>query len=400
MSSHLPLSGIRIADFSWVIAGPRCTEWLGAMGAEVIKVESRLRPDRLRSSEPFIDGAASLETSVSFNMLNYSKKSCTINLAAPQGRSLARQLIASCDVVIENFSSDAARKMGLTYEQLREANPALIVVSCSGLGRTGPSAEMRAFGKSIHAFSGLTLLTGWPGTPPRGVGTTWTDPLMGSVAVLAILAGIAHVRRTGEGVYFDLSMAETTMAVMAEAFLADDELSPGPQPRGNEDPETSLHDTYMCADGQWIAVTPHGEPERSSLYEVIRRATEVPAPARPGKDDSIGLDHDVRAWCAERPAEECLTVLAAATVCAAPVLSFDALRSDPHVVQRALMARLERPGGGEFIAPKLPWVQTPDPGFRYTPHGAFGQDNDYVFREILGLSTQDIAALTRNSVLA
>ena len=93
-------------------------------------------------------------------------------------------------------------------------------------------------------------------------------------------------------------------------------------------------------------------------------------------------------------------MLAAATVCAAPVLSFDALRSDPHVVQRALMARIERPGGGEFIAPKLPWVQTPDPGFRYTPHGAFGQDNDYVFREILGLSTQDIAALTGNSVLA
>ena len=109
MSSHLPLSGIRIADFSWVIAGPRCTEWLGAMGAEVIKVESRLRPDRLRSSEPFIDGAASLETSVSFNMLNYSKKSCTINLAAPQGRSLARQLIASCDVGFAFTVSQTAR---------------------------------------------------------------------------------------------------------------------------------------------------------------------------------------------------------------------------------------------------------------------------------------------------
>jgi len=219
VTTELPLEGIRIADFSWVLAGPHCTKWLGALGAEVIKVESHYRPDRFRAVSPFVDNQASINSSVAFNMLNYSKRDCTINLGTDEGQRLAQQLANSSDVVIENFSTGVAERLGLDYDDLSRTNPALVMVSCSGLGRTGPDAKMRAFGKSIHAFTGHTHLTGWPGTPPRGIGGTWTDPVTGVTAVLAILAGLAHARRTGRGVYIELSMAEATMALMAEPFL-------------------------------------------------------------------------------------------------------------------------------------------------------------------------------------
>lgn len=390
----LPLAGVRIADFSWVIAGPRCTAWLGALGAEVIKVESHNRPDRSRASTPYLGGAPSMDSSASFTMLNHSKRGCTINLGTREGRELAQRLAAECDVAIENFSTGAARKLGLVYEDLAEKHPALVMVSCSGLGRTGPDAGMRAFGKSIHAFSGLTYLTSWPGTPPRGPGTTWTDPLVGLTAVAAILAGLARVRRTGEGAYFDLSMAETTIALMCEAFLQVEAGIPV-APAGNASDEYRIHDTYRCADGHWVAITAHtGAEERALRHETGAPAGEQP----PGCPGDAG-DGNLRRWCLERPAAEVLQRLGRAGVCGASVRSFRELLYPAEGEEGLRYRTVSVDGVGAYPVIELPWRQEPEQGYVYTPAPRLGEDTDAVLRDVFGLDASAIAAARDNGSL-
>jgi benzylsuccinate CoA-transferase BbsF subunit len=401
MAETLPLEGVRIADFSWVLAGPHCTKWLGALGAEVIKVESHYRPDRFRGVPPFINNQQSLDTSVAWNMLNYSKRDCTINLGTAEGRALARELVATSDVVIENYATGVAERLGLSYVELSAEHPSLVMVSSSGLGRTGPDTAMRAFGKSIHGFSGHTYLTGWPGTPPRGIGGTWTDPLTGVTAALAILAGLAYARRTGRGVHFDLSMAEATIALMAEPFL--DYLATGiePQPSGNLSPACVPHNTFRCGDDRWLALAAHDAGEwralcavtempadLAALEEIASRAAQRPA-----------IERALDAWCGARGRDQAVACLQAAGVCCVPVQDYQEVLADAHFADRGLFTELINEGHGPYHILTLPWRQAPDSSATYAPAPKIGQDNEYVFKEILKLNTEEITRLTREDVL-
>ncbi len=397
----LPLAGVRIADFSWVLAGPHCTKWLGALGAEVIKVESHHRPDRFRAVAPFIAGTESVDSSVAFNMLNYSKRDCTINMGTAAGQKLAQQLVATSDVIIENFSAGVAERLGLSYAELAAANPKLVMISCSGVGRTGPDRGMRAFGKSIHAFAGHTYLTGWPGHPPRGIGGTWTDPVTGVTAALGILAGIAQARRTGRGLHMELSMAEATMALMAEPFL--DYLATGrePEARGNAVPDCAPHNNFHCRDGGWIAIAAHDAAEWAALCAVVDAPPALTAldTVASRLERLAEIDAMLDAWCAGQTRSAAFHTLRSAGVCAAPVLRFDELLTDEHFVARELMQELHNEGIGGYNIVKLPWRTMPPVSELYTPAPKLGQDNDYVFREVLQLSGEQIAGLTAQNVL-
>jgi benzylsuccinate CoA-transferase BbsF subunit len=401
MAGTRPLEGVRIADFSWVLAGPHCTKWLGALGAEVIKVESHYRPDRFRGVPPFINNKQSLDTSVAWNMLNYSKRDCTINLGTEEGRALARRLIATSDVVIENYATGVAERLGLSYTELSAEHRSLVMVSSSGLGRTGPDTGMRAFGKSIHGFSGHTYLAGWPGTPPRGIGGTWTDPLTGVTAALAILAGLAYARRTGRGVHFDLSMAEATIVLMAEPFLAYLATGEEPQPAGNLSEACVPHNTYRCGDGGWLALAAHDETEWRALCEVTATPAGLASlkgvAARTAHRQEI--DAALDAWCEAHQRDQAVALLQATGVCCVPVQGYQEVLADKHFADRGLFTELMNEGHGPYHILTLPWRQTPNSSTRYTPAPKIGQDNEYVFKEVLNLTAEDIARLTRADVL-
>lgn len=390
--SHLPLEGVRVADFSWVLAGPQCTKWLGALGAEIVKVESRHRPDSYRMNAPFLDeNPESLEGSVSWNMLNYSKKSFTINLGTSEGRGLAQRLVAVSEVAIENYSTGVAERVGLDYQALLKDNPSLVMVSSSGVGRTGPDSGRRAYGKAIHAFSGHTHLTAWPGTPPRGLGGTWTDPTTGMITVLAILAGLIYSRRTGESVHFDLSMAECTISLMADAFLDYFDGSE-PAPVGNRDTHDAPHNSFLCADG-WIGIACHTETEWQALAALLRQ-TEL---ARWDRETRLArveeIDSAIDAWCEQRPLKEALAALHAIGVCAVPVLTFSGVLSDGHFRDRGMITKLSKEGIGTYSAFKIPWISVPEVELNYSVAPHLGEHNGYVRKEILGLSEDDIDAL-------
>lgn len=378
----LPLSGLRVADFSWVIAGPRCTSWLGAMGADVIKVESHHRPDRARGNAPYL-GEPEFRSSVLFNLLNTSKRGLALDLSKPAGRELALDLVASVDVVVENFSTSAASRLGLTYEALSKVNPSLVMVSASGLGRTGPHADYRAFGKSIHAFSGHTYLHGWPGTPPRGTASTWTDPMVGVVATAAILQGVAHRSRTGRGVYFDLSMVEATLALLCEAFI-EFGLGRAPGPLGNAS-DLAVHDTFRCLDGKWVAVV--GDQ---------RAATKIAAIVGGELDGRV--PEALRAWCRTRSSADVLRSLAGPDLRCVPVHEPATVFKDApsHTGLRWRPVSVE--GVGTMPAVELPWVQYPMPPYVYEPAPSIGQHTDVVLREVLGLGDDGVQSLGRAGV--
>jgi crotonobetainyl-CoA:carnitine CoA-transferase CaiB-like acyl-CoA transferase len=205
-SAALPLAGIRVLDFSWVIAGPTATRYLAAMGADVIKVEAPGRGDPGRGSE--------LHT-----VLGQAKKAIVLDLKQPQGRADAQALAARSDVVIENFATGVMDRLDLGAEALQALNPGLIYVSASGLGRTGPESHAVAYGTLLQCYAGFAGLNRHPGNPPR-VGMAWLDPMCGLMLAYSVAAALWHRRRTHQGARIDFSMIEAMLWTMAAPLLS------------------------------------------------------------------------------------------------------------------------------------------------------------------------------------
>ncbi|MHB1161874.1 MAG: CaiB/BaiF CoA transferase family protein, partial [Chloroflexota bacterium] len=215
-SDSLPLSGMRVTDFSWHWAGPFCSKMLGHMGAEVIKIESQAKMEHSRHARPFADGLAGLNRSGLFNSRNQSRLGIRLNLKTQEGKALAKRLIAISDVVLENFAAGVMARLGLDYEALSANNPRLVMCSASAYGATGPHRGFISYGATQCAFTGLAQITGYEGGPPNMVGVHLADPVGGLYAGIAILAALEHRDRTGEGQYIDLSQAETMSALLVE----------------------------------------------------------------------------------------------------------------------------------------------------------------------------------------
>ena len=203
--TNAPLGNVRIADFTWQIAGPTCTRYLGLMGAEVIRVESSRRPDPYR------------ERTIS-HLINQNKKSITLNLSHPEAVGLAKHIATLSDVVIENFAPGVIERLGLGFEELAQENPDIIMVSSAGLGHTGPDFNQVAYGTLVQCFTGWSALQGYPGRGPE-IGGIWTDPMVGMLEVFLVNAALHRRWECGEGQYIDLSMAEATTMLLPEAVL-------------------------------------------------------------------------------------------------------------------------------------------------------------------------------------
>src|SRR6185437_11817409 len=236
----MPLAGVRVLDFSWVIAGPTATRYLAAMGAEVIKIEAPGRGDPGRTSE--------LHT-----VLGQAKKGIVLDLKKPEAVAIARDLAAKADVVFENFATGVMDRLGLGAAELQALNPNLLYVSASGLGRGGPEAHAVAYGTLLQCYAGFAGLNRHPEIAPR-VGFAWLDPMCGLMLAFIVAAGLWHRRRTGGVARIDFSMLEAMLWTMAEPLLAE-QLGVPPQPRGNNSSRFVPHGVYRCAgEDNWISI--------------------------------------------------------------------------------------------------------------------------------------------------
>ncbi len=263
--AKLPLAGIRVADFSWVWAGPYCTLQLAHLGAEVIRIETKTRPCVTRMLPPWPDGKpGSLNRSGYFNQYNQGKKSLSLDFKHPEAKEVAWRLIKSSDIVANNFSASVMDNMGFGYEAIRAVKPDVIMISLLGYGDTGPYREYLALGPTQVPNSGLSALTGYEGWPPMGAGFSYPDPNAGIHGAFEVMAALHHRAKTGEGQFIDMSQWECTMDLLAEGIL--DYTMNGREPRriGNRDPQMSPHGIFKCLDlpekianmtiDQWVAI--------------------------------------------------------------------------------------------------------------------------------------------------
>jgi crotonobetainyl-CoA:carnitine CoA-transferase CaiB-like acyl-CoA transferase len=369
----MPLSGIRVLDFSWVIAGPTTTRYLAAMGAEVIKVEAPGRGDPGRATE--LHG-----------VLGQAKRGIVLDLKQPEAVRVARALAARCDVLVENFATGVMDRLGLGAEALQAINPDLLYVSASGLGRTGPESHAVAYGTLLQCYAGFAGLNRHPDVPPR-IGLAWLDPMCGLMLALVVAAAIWHRRRSGGAARVDFSMLEAMLWTMAEPLLAA-QLGAPPQPRGNRSDRCVPHGAYRCTgDDSWISIVVRDNDEWRRLCGIVpcmAAMAELGATERRAGREAI--DAALSDWAQSRDARATADLLMGAGIPAAALATSRDLVESSHLRARGFWDT-DRTG----VLPGLPWRASF--GRAVGPAPGLGADTETVLREALDLSPAQIAAL-------
>jgi crotonobetainyl-CoA:carnitine CoA-transferase CaiB-like acyl-CoA transferase len=365
----LPLSGVRVLDFSWVIAGPTTTRYLAAMGADVIKVEAPGASDPGRASE--------LHT-----VLGQGKRGIVLDLKRPDAIAAARSLAAQSDVLVENFAGGVMDRLGLGAAALREINPELIYVSASGLGRTGPESQAVAYGTLLQCYAGFAGLNRHPNSPPR-VGMAWLDPMCGLMLAFIVAAGLWRRARDGSVARVDFSMIEAMLWTLAKPLLATQDGTP-PRPRGNVSDRFAPHGVYKCADDDaWLSLAVRSDTEWHALCAMAPALRDTAAWTHQARvAGHAGIDVALRAWLASQSARAAATALSRHGIAAAELAtSVDLVHSD-HLRARGFWDTQD-----DGVLPGLPWQASFGRATGIAP--GLGADTDRVLREIL---SADVAA--------
>jgi len=386
------LHSIRILDFSWVLAGPYATRILADFGAEVIKVQPLMPQEEDKFSRGY------------YNTWNRNKLGITLNLNRPEGVALAKGLVAISDAVVENFTPRVMANWGLDYDNLKKIKPDLVMLSLSTMGGSGPWRDYVGFGPTIQAFSGITYLTSYPGRPPLGLGTAYADHVAGLLACLALLGALEYRQRTGEGQYIDVSQVEAMASLLGGAILDYAVNGREVEPVGNNSTQAAPHGVYRGKGGdRWCAIAVFTDGE----WQGLKRALGNPPWAEDGRfatlagrlENSGELDRLVEEWTSRHTAEEAMALLQEQGVAAGVVAAASDLAQDPQLRERGFFIELDHPQLGKTISDAVP-IRLSDTPARYIRAAPlWGQDNDYVYGELLGMSEGELAELKRQGVV-
>ena len=399
----LPLEGIRVCDFTWLVAGPVATQMLAVMGAEVIKIESNVHTDLNRRLGPYGDGQVDIETSGNYHRGNLSKKSCTLDLTRPEAAEIARDIVRISDVAISNYSHGVMEGFGLGPDILREIKPDLILVASSGMGSTGPNREYVCYNEETYGFGGLGYLTGYQGKAPSLIVGDFADYLTGTLVAFAILSALHYRSRTGKGQTIDVSMVEAVGSHVPEAII-DYSMNQRVRERiGNRAEGIAPHNCFPCkGPDKWVAIAVTSDAEWEALCGAM---------GNPGltKDDRFSdrrrrlenedeLDRLIGEWTRNHTPHEVMAMLQSVGVPAGASLDIEELVNDVHLNERGFFVAPEHPVTGEKLLEGMPWKSSAmQPAFKHAP--LLGQDNYYVFHDLLGMSDEEFARLAGEEVI-
>ncbi len=398
-----PLAGIKVADFTRAVAGPLTTKTLSDHGAEVIKIEGKTKFDGHRMASPFKDNIPGLNRAGDFNQDSTGKLSVALNLATPKGVAIAKRFVARADVVVENFAGGVMERMGLGYEELKKIKPDIIMLSACMQGQTGPHSAHAGLGFHLTALSGFSNITGWPDRQPLDLGPH-TDFIAPHFNVLAILAAIDYRRRTGKGQYLDISQYENGVHFMAPLILDYVVNQRVANRMGNRCDDAAPHGAYRChGEDRWCAIAVFTDEEWQSFGQVIGEPALTSNPkfstlsAR--KENEEELDGLVEEWTINRSAEEVMSLMQAAGVAAGVVeTGEDLLEHDPQLKHRHFFQELDHPEIGTHRARCPAFVLSKAPcELRRAP--LLGEHSEYLLKETLGMSDEEIAELVIEGVV-
>jgi benzylsuccinate CoA-transferase BbsF subunit len=400
------LEGIVVCDFSWVGAGPITTNVLGQCGAEVIKIESKQRPDILRLGGPFKDGIAKgFERSGYFANRNPGKKCIALNMGQPKARDVAIRLIEKSDIIINNFRVGQMEKWNLGWEDVKKINPRIIYVTMSLQGTEGPHKSYMGYGVNLNALCGLTEQAAFEGERPFGTGTNYTDHVMVPTHTLfGIMAALLNREITGEGQTVAVSQLASAINMKPLDFMAYAANGDVLGPMGFGDRDAAPHGVYQTlGHRKWIAIAIFSEEEWVRFQEVMGN----PSWAKDSRFSDLGsrkknekaLNNHIELWTRWQYGDELMERLATAGIPAGVVNDARGAIEDKHLIERDFWSYLDHPEVGITLYNRAPFVLTKTPIQMNTAAPLLGEHTQSVLRDYLGYTEEEIETLTTEKVL-
>ena len=411
---RMPLKNYRVLDLSRIWAGPYCTKLFADMGAEIIKMESLSVYDSHRGPVNPAKGIAAYPDGEPgdepwnrngwFNCLHMSKYGVTLELTKAEGRRVFERLVSISDVVIENFRQGSLERLGYTYEELRKHRPDLIYVSMPAFGNTGPWKGYLGYGIGQEQLSGMAHMTGYRGEGPMKSGINHGDPITGSHAAGVLMAALRHRRRTGKGMYIDVSQQESSVALMGPEVLAYQMTGQEPERRGNRSGWYAPANSYPCAgEDRWVTIAATNQDQWRSLALAMDAAGLVDDPRfttnEARRENHDGLDRIISEWTIGLEAYDLTRKLQRLGVPAGPVLRGPDLLQDAHYKDRGTFVTVDHPQVGPKQYPGIPWKMSATPGVVRWPSPTLGQHNREVYGELLGLTGLEIDQLDQTGII-
>lgn len=393
----LPLDGVKVLDFTAVMAGPYCTLMLADMGAEVTKVETFPEGDASRRFDPKVN-----DESYCFAVLNRNKKSLALDMKRPAGRQIFMKLAAQADIMVENYRPGVTKKLGIDYASVNAINPGIIYASVSGFGQTGPYSRKGGFDIIAQGMSGIMTMTGEPGGRPAKVGIAMNDIAAGATALYAILGAYIGKLKSGKGQYLETSLLEAGLAWTfweAGAYFGSGEL---PLANGTRHRRSTPYQAYRTKDG-YVTVGANNEKLWTNLcVQVLGRPDLLEDPRFEGLPARLtnidALEKEIEAVFATQPTAHWVTKLDDAGVPGGPVYTYDQTLEDPHVLARKMVVEIDHPRIGRMKMLGLPVKASGEFAAIRTPAPWLGQHTGQVLRG-LGYSDDEIAALYAQKVI-
>ena len=396
-SDSQALQGVRVIELGSLIAGPYAAGLLAQFGAEVIKVEPPGDGDPLRKWRKLHDG-----TSLWWYSQSRNKKSVTVNLKAPAGQALVRDLVKSADVVIENFRAGQLESWGLGWNALAEINPKLIMVRVSGYGQSGPYRDRPGFAAIAESMGGLRYLAGYPDRPPVRVGISLGDTLAALYGVIGALLAMVHLKNGGKGQYIDVALYEAVFGVMESLIPEFSVLGHVRERTGSTLPGIAPSNTYPCRDGRYVIIAGNSDGIFKRLMNAIGRmdlAEDASLARNDGRvQKSDMLDEAISAWTSTHELENVLEVLDAAEVPSGRIYTAADIAADPHYRARGMLQDHALPDGTSVVMPGIVPKLSGTPGTTRWLGPKLGEHNHEVF-ESIGIRGEQLATLRNQGVI-
>lgn len=389
--------GIKVAEFAWVAVGPSSSRYLADHGATVVRIESHTRPETGRFGSPFVGKEPGINRSMWFGRYNANKYSASLDLTNPNGRKLAWKFIMWADIMTEAFSSGVMENWGLGYENVKKVRPDIIYLSSCLQGRGGPHSSYRGFGSLLACLAGFGETTGFPDGKPMPPYGAYNDYICPRFNATALIAALEYRRRTGKGQFIEQSQFETSLHFLSPYVLDYIINEKTGERNGNRHPAAAPHGVYPCqGDDRWIAITVFTDEEWQTFCNIIgapewtkesRFATLL---GRKSNEDE--LDELISKWTINYTADQVEDILQSAGVPAHTVEKMSDLMADTQLEHRNYFVRLKHPEmGSPAYEQQACFILSKTPRELNMPSPCLGQHNEYVYKELLGLSDDEIA---------
>jgi benzylsuccinate CoA-transferase BbsF subunit len=390
------LKGVKVLELAWVIAGPLTSKYFADNGATVIRIESKKRPDMLRTSEPFKDGKPGMNRAGIFAFYGTNKYSMTLDFKHGEAMRVLRRLVSWADIVTENFAPGKIEELGLGYDVLKQIKPDIILARISIQGQTGPHANHPGYGILAAGLAGMTGLTGWPDRIPSTPVAGYTDTVLPRFAAAMVLAALDYRRRTGKGQCIDVSQFEVSQHFLAPAILDYTVNKKVVAPQGNLSPVAVPHNAYQClGDDRWCVISVFTDDEWQALCQVIGRLDLVDklgfSTMIDRKKNESEIDKIVQAWTINHTVEEVVDKMQEAGVPSGVVQNAEDLLQDPQLGRAFWLLNHNEIGPYYHLGQAFTFSRLN--GEECKPAPCLGQDTEYVCTNILGMTDEEFVEL-------